>query len=807
VTESWGTLRVDLANSGSEDRQARVVVFYPEQPEVQFARDILVPRQSLISSWMTIGPAPQQRGTVGRELQVLLYDRTGGRERLLLPFGGERVRSHAVFYRPREPSTAVLLDEASDESGSVTPEPVVLARSLRAAANLSEAVNVIYDRLLPAVPEAFEGIDVLILASNGIAADPAARRTLRHWVQQGGKLWVLLDHMDPAVVAPLLGDDFDLTVIDRIGETTTRLCRAVDDPAAAHARNFEQPVELVRVSLGGKDSAIHTVNGWPASFGRTVGRGQVIFTTLGARAWYRPRTARDPRAKFANFPDSPVPLGELEELAARFYPRGEATDVPSDALREMVLQELGYSVTGRGTASAIFGGFLLAAVGLGIVLRRSRHPELAGWAAPAAAIGAAIVFLLLGQEARRTVPPTVGFAALVEAVPGSGEAAARGVAAIYRPDSGAISLGTDSGATLDLDAGGLEGHTRRRVVTGLDEWHWENLNLPAGVRTGTFRSTIPHAGLSAIVRFGSDGVEGRLGTGSFHGLSDGLVITQAHDSLPVRFGASNMFSLRDEDSLAPGQFLTAAVLTNRQQRRQAVYQRLLGESVPKNWDGRDLLLAWAEPGEIPFQVGETDRVIGTALLAIPLEFERPPPETRVTVPRAFVPYSRILVDRRRSPTLDGSTAVEMELRFQVPPSVLPLAAERVRLSMRIRAPGRNVSVSGFSGKELVPLFGAENPLDPIVVEIADPRFLHLDAEGGLHLMVKVSDPTNAPEVPTPKPGVMMPPPVKGQPKGKIPPPPVTSEPLVKAAAPQITDLLWKIESLGLEVVGRTGPER
>ena len=36
---------------------------------------------------------------------------------------------------------------------------------------------------------------------------------------------------------------------------------------------------------------------------------------------------------------------------------------------------------------------------------------------------------------------------------------------------------------MELETGGLEGSVFRRVQTDLGRWHWENLRLPAGMRT------------------------------------------------------------------------------------------------------------------------------------------------------------------------------------------------------------------------------------------------------------------------------------------------------------------------------------
>src|SRR5437660_5913508 len=89
-----------------------------------------------------------------------------------------------------------------------------------------------------------------------------------------------------------------------------------------------------------------------------------------------------------------------------------------------------------------------------------------------------------------------------------------------------------------LDTEGLEGRALRRVQTDLDRWHWENLDLPPGVRTGPFRHTVRTAEpVEATVRFGPDGVEGRVTPGPFGRIEDALLSTPGRHVLAARLGA------------------------------------------------------------------------------------------------------------------------------------------------------------------------------------------------------------------------------------------------------------------------------
>jgi hypothetical protein len=768
ATESRGTLHFTVTNPNSTPRDARVVVLFPSRAEVQYGRDVWVPGRASLSTWLPVGPAPEQPTAISREIQVLLFDRTSGPAVPVLPPGEERVRSRPVLYRKREPTTAILLDPAGTDlvsdplARAESRAALLLARTCRRAAGLSDHVSMVSDGFLPPTPDAFDGIDHFILAGNRLATDPVGRSELRRWVQHGGKVWVMLDLVDPAVVAPILGDDFDMQVVDRVGLTTVTIRRHKDDSVAAPAREFEEPVELVRVVPSGGDRVVHTVTGWPASIVRQVGRGKVLFTTLGPAAWHQPRPGsilRRPQAAEVPASDLPVPTTPLDEIAVELHSPPGFPALTADHLRPLLTEEIGYSVVGRGPAALVLGGFLVVLVGLGIGLRRAVRSELVGWLGVTAALAAAGVFLVLGERARRAVPPTVGLAEVVDVVPGSGEAAAHGVFAVYQPSSGPSPIRTRRGGVLRLDTEGLDGQLLRQIQTDTDAWHLEDLSLPAGVRTGQFRYTARPGRVEAVARFGPTGIEGRLTPGTFRDPGDAILISPSREPIATRLGADGDFASGPADTLAADQFLAGTVLTDRQQRRQAVYRQLLSGPLPEHLQGRDLMLAWAEPAELPFAAVEDARVVSTALLVVPLQFERPTPGTHVVIPRGFVPHRRLVDGRPALPTLESTAAIDMRLRFQLPPSVLPLEVERATLVARVRAPGRRFAVAGVADGELVPLVAVDSPTEPVRLEITESRLLRRDAQGGLLLNVAVTGPG---------------------------------------------DGRWAIEALGLEVVGRTG---
>jgi hypothetical protein len=753
VTDAWGSFDFDLTNLTDTDRQARVVVFYQQRPDEEYGRDVWVPARSTVRSWMLVGPAPAETPGSVCDIEFLLYDRTDGTDRLIRPRGEEHVRSRGVIYHKRDPVTAVLLDDGEPEElfGGQLPQPdsandeaLTLARVFREARGLSEMVRRLGPRSLPTTAEAFDGIDQFAIATGEVAKNPDAMRALRQWLEHGGKLWVMIDRVDPEVLAPLLGEALDFTLVDRVPLTSFSV-EAATGPAGQFApQRHDRPVTLARVLLPAEEHPRHTVNGWPIWFTRQIGRGKVMFTTLGPRGWYRPRNfskePKDPPSPFEHYPRVPVPLDTLLPVSEELQPSPEPDPFRAEALRPLLDPEIGYSVVRRGWVVLVFGGFLLAALALGFALRKSRRPELIGWLGPAAALGAAGVFLGLGEASRRAVPPTVAVVQVVEPVAGQDEADVQGLLAVYRPDSGRAEIGAAGGGYFKLDQGGLGGKARRFMLTDLDAWHWEDLDLPAGVRLAPFHYTVPTGEpIRAVGHFGPEGLEGRLTAGPFGELADALLNPANGRNLALRLEPDGTFRAGPGDVLPREQFLAGAVLSDRQQRRQEFYRGALKPPTAGRPEGPNTLMAWARPTDMRFTLASGARAAGDALLVVPLRLERSTPGERVTIPGPLVPYRRLLDGRSIRASFEGGQGTAMNLRFQLPAAVLPFQVDKARLLARVNAPGRRVTVAGVADGAASVLGEEESPLDPIRVEIADPRFLGLDAEGGLRLDLTISD--------------------------------------------------------------------
>jgi hypothetical protein len=768
VTDSWGICQFGVTNLSDQDRHGRMLMFYKGRPEVQYGRDVWVPAQSRIKSWMLVGPPSVEHPPDSCEIYVLLYDHSEGKPRLIQTLNEDQIMTRGLLFKKREPYTAILLDKElandADESDTGVPgelpqprslesEALQFARVARASNAWSEFVHPVPQGALPVSAEALDGCDQFVIASNRIANDPAGMEALRRWLQRGGdqgrpprRVWVMLDTIDPEILAPLLGDRLDFQLVDRVGLTETKIeAQALRQSVPeAPVQEHEKPVALARVLLPPGERAALTVNGWPAMFTRQVGRGKVLFTTLGARAWHRPRTTTDPRSPYEQYSTLPMATTPLDALAKELQAPVDEQTFDFEALRPLLASEIGYSVIDRRTVLLVFGGAALVALVLGIGLRKSRRPELLGWLGPLAALGAAAAFLVLSEWSQRAAPATVAMAQIVDADTGVAEAPVRGLLALYRPEPGLVEAGVRHGGFFDLDMAGIEGQNRALMSTDLDAWHWESLSLPKSVRFAPFHSTIRTGEpIHAVARFGPDGLQGELTLGDLAAVSDAVLATPNGRNLSLRVAADGAFRAGGQDALPIGQYLSGGVLSDLQQRRQEVYREFLKRPANARTVPSTALLAWTEPRDLQFNLEPGARTAGSALLVVPLRMERPRPGERLTIPGSLIPFRQMLKTGPIPPTVASTKASNMLLRFQLPSSALPITVESARLTVKMNAPSRRVTISGWADERAVELLHVESPLDPIRVDLKEERFLHLDDQGGLHVNLNVSDPANA----------------------------------------------------------------
>ena len=153
----------------------------------------------------------------------------------------------------------------------MSSEVMDLISACRVSQSLGNRFTVLSDDFLPSDESSLNFLDHLVIAENRLVDDFAALAAVRRWLNAGGRLWIMLDRVDPVILERLLGDDFHGTVVDRVGLTTVRIDRAplLMDPRVeiGETVEYEEPVQMARVVIRDM-TVVNSVNGWPASLTR-----------------------------------------------------------------------------------------------------------------------------------------------------------------------------------------------------------------------------------------------------------------------------------------------------------------------------------------------------------------------------------------------------------------------------------------------------------------------------------------------------------------------------------------------------------
>jgi hypothetical protein len=745
--QRWGIVAVDSSNSTDHPQEILALLYFTNDPALQYARRSWVPPRAVRRSWMPIR-FPAFAADVGMaELVSLRLDKSSGAEVAVRDSGGLMRPSIYLAVTHSKTITGVISNRADSRVLKKEVADVIVA--MKESAHLPRRrASKLHCDFLPPTAESLQSLAHLVIAGDQLASDAAGMSAVRQWLMEGGRLWIMLDQVDPATVELLLGDTFDCQVVDRVGLTRVELNRV--DPklvgSAESPAEFEEPVELVRV-ITANQNVLYSVNGWPAAFSRPVGSGYVLFTTLGPRGWIRTRTARDPRLINPTYPSDYIASDALGKLGGRFFPRSQAPILAPERFSPALSRQIGYRIVERNWIVAILGMFCLVLLLVGAWLRRGEQLEKMVWIGPALAAITAVFLIAIGTRSRHEVPSTVAMAQIAHIESGIEELRITGVTAIFNQNEYNREIGSKRGGVLLPDMTGLGGKTRRMTWTDLDAWHWENLSLPSGIRMATFRTKAEsHQTIEARGSFGPTGFTGTIQAGPFTEVSDAIIAMPSHRNLAVNIDPDGGFSAGPDDVLAPGHFINRALLTDRQRHRAEMHRQSLDVGGPVSYPTRPMLLAWARPLDLGFVISEGAKQVGWALLPIPLKVDPVPADTEVVIPSTFVDFRQVAgLDERISSAYGNyrrewmvqRRASRIWLRFQIPKEVLPLTIKRATLKLKINAPSWSAHICGVSDMREVPLQTLSGPVGAFQVPIHEPKALTLDDDGGLLLGIVV----------------------------------------------------------------------
>ena len=749
----WGTLRLSVVNTQEEPANLLSTTSIGEDENLQFGRRIWVPpRSRLQTSHYVLAPARTSAEQQHFDLQSLLFD-AGSSAEIPIPQQFGRPKQEGTIRIARDESVTVILDDPNSMVGD-SPNRVAMADFVHA----TRYENSLWRNLIPianaAIPTgemALDAVDHLVIVNDQLTHDLAALRGLRRWLYGGGRLWVMLDRVDPILLEELLGDDYTGKIVDRVGLTTV----AIESGPARQTESmwsaeYEQPVDLVRV-LSSDLEVDYLVNGWPASFWMNCGQGRLLVTTLAADGWGRPRTPHDPSPPTGSahqnhfFPGPP-----LQQLAVEFFVPRNPPPFQPDIAEEHVRAYVGYSIPPRSVVLGLLAGFVIVLTGLGRWLSRSGRLEWMGLLGPVVALMCGSTLVATGHLHRDELSSSVASVQFVQPISGTGDVRVTGTSGVSSPDSGMVDLSGTQGGWVLPDLAGLEGTTKRLIWTDLDRWQWENLPGTPGMRTGTLlESQCLAEPVSLSCQLDQHGVVGQFSLPAGLSPSDGMLITRA-GRIGVEFEDGQTLRARAGQVLADDQYLQASVLTDEQIRRRQSLERMLGESGNEQFLRQPQLWFWTEAWDLASGWGERFHNTGSALVTMPVNLRRPAAGTEITIPAPLLPYREAagpdgygitsFFNWRRNQWAQKYLPTSNWLQFQVPPSLLPIAPQSARLVIRVDGPVGKLSVAGLRGDQVAPIKTWTDPVGRLIHEVDDPELLSLTDDGHLLLRVSGGDP-------------------------------------------------------------------
>ncbi|MDH3717196.1 MAG: hypothetical protein OES79_03655 [Planctomycetota bacterium] len=740
----WGMVGVNVINPRDKEVRLLVTTHFQDRPHLQYGRQLWLPPRSRRKSWIPVQiPADLPRDQTKLPTRSYLIDRSQGKDTVY------RDRHGAMFHRGllrvdhQRRATGIVSDPEDHEAFGATV-------AMRLSHRLDGGLAILHGSPLPPDARSLESLNHLVICSDRLGDDAAGYVAIRRWLQEGGRIWIMLDQVRPETVRLLLGDAFRSYLVDRVELSELRIegHSRGGQPSVEKQRQFADPVPLARV-IPHDVEVQHEVDGWPVSFWQRIGRGRVLFTTLAARGWTRLRRKDDLQATVSS--SGAVATEPLFHLGEEFLFGESAPPFRSEQLVPYVSEQIGYKIAARHRIGLVLGLFCVSLVACGMVLWRCDQLEHLGWIGPVAAVIAAGLLLGMGRASRTQFPATVASGQLVEVTAGTEDLAMTGLMALYFPEGSQGALAVQRGGVFEPDMANREGKTIRMIWTDLDRWRWENLQLPAGMHLAPFRRDSKIAApVQAVATFGPNGLQGSISAGPFEDLADAIITTPTRSQLAVTFGDDHRFTAGTDSVLAAGQFLAGTLVSDRQRRRQAALRNLLRREEQAPYAERPTLLTWAAPLATGFEFGEETQQLGAALVAIPLEIERPANNTEFVIPSPLVDYQAIpapgrpaigtLYDNDKRVWLGQRTiAGDVYLRFQVPPALLPVEVQTVTMVLAITAPNRTLELLGRSGDRYELIERRDSPVGIVRFEVAQADLLQMDQDGGLRFGLKIGE--------------------------------------------------------------------
>jgi hypothetical protein len=778
VPERWSLITINVTNPDEVPREILSSTYFEIEPTLQYARKIWIPARSKLRTWLPVRVPKMPEGpSRALHYRSLVTDAAEAREVFLKDDSGQNLPS-GTLSATREKFVTAFIDEPDDVTRINRNAAYDLLTACRKDQNYSRRMTNLAEPMFAPDDLSLQPFNQLVICCNRPKGDPASLAAIRRWVYGGGRLWVMLNQVDAEVLETILGDSLACAVVDHVGLTTVKIDPVNEKFGKGTASvDYEEPIDFARVIVDDREAEVgFTVNGWPAAFTKSYGRGTVLVTMLAPRAMYEVMSNEERQARRKAFEQAnPGIPADLEDVAYKVVPpmhylagkisgfeamtNNQKTDSASgdldQTLASFATEYIGHTIPSRNVIGGILASFGFLVALCGIWLWRRQTLEHLGWIGPGLGVATAAVLVVVGATNRHEKEYSVAAVQLIEALPGVDDANVTGGLAFYAPESSPWTIRTRDGGRLSPEMSGLDGTTRRLVWNDLADWSWEHLRQDTPQRTAQYRQSLSvPARWEARATFGPDGMTGHVSAGDVKRLSEVIVATR-DGRIGVDIKPDGTFTASASRVFSSDQYVEAGLLGDEQDRRRRFFPAVIANTFGEDWSGPPLLMAWTTEPKVAFEFDAERRQLGASLLLIPIGIERPPVGSELRIPAPLLPFRDVnrldgtpssqVWSARRHEWQERKELSTVWLRFQIPPPLLPIEAIGGRLTVQVTGPVFGMELFGRKQAADGSMVGVslerwDNPVGTRKFELTDCSLLQVTEDGGVFLGLTAGDP-------------------------------------------------------------------
>lgn len=756
---AWTMLNSELRNPSDEIINGLVAVKFKNDSHTEYATQAWVPPHATRRVWLlsrvpTYIAAPTKPDAEFLSLETSLLQTTEFSTRTI-----NRDTSNLVAAR-----SSVITAFLGDMNSTTQEQLVIQARNTQSPPLPTTLANMTFNNL-PPIAAGWDGISCFVIAAENPQMSPAQMLAIRQWIYNGGNLWVQLDRVNPVFLQRLLGQDWDVEIVDSTSLNAVQLS-SQPQTIPHNGYFYDPPVGFKRV-VAPDMNPIFYAGQWPAAVQKTVGKGKIIVTTLEARGWMTP--TKTPTQELTNL--GLIALGDQIHTALRNPPEGPntSTALPLE-MRKYVTGQVGHQTLTRTPIFIVFGALTGGMILTGCYFARKKRLELASFSSIGLSVIATGVLVTMGTAKQRAVPITASTLQIAEILPSQQTALISGQMAVYSPSGlEQQSITSADGALLLPNFAGQSGNVHQFLIQDFNQWGWNQLTVPSGsFLPATYTKIVPIAQpISVHGQFNEQGFTAELNASQL-GLEDLLLVapngmfTPAYQSLE---SGLLTISTGEQQILPPHQYMGGAILSDLQNQRQSIYRLALEDHATYT---TPRLLAWSRSFDPEFAYSQSDMAKQmTTVVSIPISIDQPTSGQKIRVPAPFFSFDvtsenhgtgtttaplkfadkhSTIFDPRKAEFQEASLRNTFYLKFTLPAALRNLQLQQAKLHFDIQAPGRPVEIYAndpLTGKTTTQLRTFTDAVGVQTLDLSGNTLPSVDNTGTIVFEIRVGDPVNS----------------------------------------------------------------